>query len=163
MQEIIRLNIDDLNPEKKEVLRNQGILSESNLDDTIEMILESALNEYMDLIEPLGMTKPVSKDDFAEIYYGEGLNEEPSPAGDIFPKAYRMALFAVTLGKKINQRIAKLFDKNDFASASMLDSVASAGADKAADILEGMYRGEIMKDYPKPDELGVLRYSPGYT
>ncbi len=162
MQEIIKLNIDDLYPEEYEILRNQGILSESDIDDTIKEILGTALDEYMNLIEPAGMIKPVSKDDFAEIYYGEGLNEKPNPVGDIFPRGYRMALFAVTLGKKINQRIAKLFEENDFASASMLDSVASAGADKAADVLERMYREEIMREYPKPDTLGVLRYSPGY-
>jgi hypothetical protein len=162
MQEIIELNIDDLNPEKREILCNQGILSEDDIDETVEAILEEAVDQYRNLAEPAAMMKPVSKDDFADIYYGEGLNEDPSPVGDIFPRAYRMVLFAVTLGKNITGRIAKLFDENDFAEASMLDSVASAGADKAADVLESIYRDEIMKEYPGPDSAGVLRYSPGY-
>jgi len=62
----------------------------------------------------------------------------------------------------IGDEIQRRFSANDFAVASMLDSVASAAADKLAELVERHFRETLDKRGRLASEGAVLRYSPGY-
>ncbi|MBD3218906.1 MAG: hypothetical protein GF310_11565 [candidate division Zixibacteria bacterium] len=162
MTEIIRIKIEDIIPEQKEVLLNQGITSDVVLEDKIQNILDQAMKEFRSLAEPSGIIKDIPKEDFARIYIGEGMNEGPTPVADVYPGADYLALFAVTLGERISDRINHCFKTNLFAEGCMLDAAASAGADHGAEILQRRYEKQLSDKYDDISKIGALRYSPGY-
>ncbi|MCK4655215.1 MAG: hypothetical protein KAU01_12305, partial [Candidatus Cloacimonetes bacterium] len=86
---------------------------------------------------------------------GEGTNSAETPVKRIFPKADGLALFALTMGKKVSEKIETLFKENDFALGSMLDNIASLAADKAVKKLETIFSDHFPNTY-------ALSYSPGY-
>ncbi len=162
MTEIIKFDINDIIPEREEVLRNQGIIPGAVLEDKIRDLLEQSMQDFRTLAEPIGIIKEISTDDFGWIYNGEGLNEKHTPVADIFPKANCTALFAVTLGQKISDEIDQRFKTNNFAEGCMLDAAASAGADQAAKIMQKVYEQKIAERFDDFGVIGVVRYSPGY-
>ena len=162
MTEIIKFDINDIIPEREEVLRNQGIIPGAVIEDKIRDLLEQAMQEFQSLAEPVGIMKEVLIGDFKDIYKGEGLNDERTPVADIFPKADCMALFAVTLSQKISDEIDQRFNTNNFAEGCMLDAAASAGADQAAEIMQKMYEQIIAERFDDFAAIGLVRYSPGY-
>ncbi len=162
MTEIIKIDIENIIPEQKEVLLNQGITSDVVLEEKIQKILDQAIEEYRSLAEPSGIIKDITKEDFARIYNGEDMNEERTPVADVYPGADYLALFAVTLGERISDRINNCFKTNLFAEGCMLDAAASAGADRGAEILQRRYEKRLTDKYDDISKIGVLRYSPGY-
>jgi hypothetical protein len=109
----------------------------------------------------VGIVVDISLDEFAAVYRGEGRNAPQTPLEEIFPRATRLALFAVTLGEPICSRIAALFAGRDFALASMLDAAASVATERAGDVLERLFQDRLLAD-PATAGQHLLRYSPGY-
>ena len=72
-------------------------------------------------------------------------------------EAVSLALFAVTLGVQISERISALFDAGEFAEGYILDQVASFAADELADIAARRFQTDSARS-----DLAVLPYSPGY-
>lgn len=105
-------------------------------------------------VEPKGKIEEISISEFAQIFQGDGENDENAPVQHIFPLAEYMALFAFTLGRNISDTITELFSNKDFALAYMLDSIASASADKASSIAERRINVD--------GSSKTLLYSPGY-
>jgi len=108
------------------------------------------------------MIHEISINEFANIYEGEGNNEGDAPLKSIFPAANNLALFAVTMGSRISEKIESLFKSNDFALASMLDTVASLAADSSTELLEAYFLNKLSNKYPTNNDSIVLSYSPGY-
>jgi len=162
MEKIISYKSSEVMPGTASVLAGQGILSESDLDDRIRGILDQEVLLYQELAQPMGIIKTISCDDFADIYKGEGLNEIPSPVADIYPQANYLALFAVTVGESVSTKITELFEVNNFAEGSMLDSVASESADLTAELIERNYAQYLLQNNSLSLDDAVLRYSPGY-
>ncbi len=160
--EILRYNADDVQPIRAAVFENQGIPIEGQPREEIEAIYASAMERLSEVASPAGIYSEISKTDFETVYHGEGMNEPRTPVGDIFPQATDLALFCVTLGPRIGEEIRRRFSSNDFAVASMLDSVASAAADRLADLVQDHYCDALDKSERKTAGTGVLRYSPGY-
>jgi hypothetical protein len=94
---------------------------------------------------------------FESIYQGEGLNERTTPLDTMYKRADSLALFVVTIGQEVSQKIDELFKKHEYAHAGMLDAFASAGAENVADIVEMHYARRLTND-----DAMVMRYSPGY-
>ena len=162
MQKIFEFKSSQVGPDTKSILAGQGILSRSDADDRIMEILDQALEKFAELAHPVGMLKTISGDDFAEIYEGEGMNETPSPIGGIYPRAKALALFAVTVGPALSSEITALFNVNNFALGSMLDSVASESADLTAQLVEDEFTNYLNDSKTITLSDAVLRYSPGY-
>jgi len=162
MSEIVKIDFERIMPRREKVLQHQGIPANAAPSDKIIEIYNAAREHYRRLGEPCGIWVEISKDDFAEIYNGEGKNEDTTPVGDIFPHAERLALFAVTLGETVSRKINSLMAENDFAEGSMLDSVASEGAELAADYLQDYFMDGYLKKVNYGSDVKILRYSPGY-
>jgi len=148
-------------PERKDVLMLQGISSASKISSNIINLFEQAIEIFAELAQPVGMIAEIEKDDFGVVYAGEGRNEILTPVAEIYQKADRLALFAATVGQGLHDKINGLFVNKDFALGSMLDSVASAGVEKSADVLETYYLDKIMVGR-KRNNIALMRYSPGY-
>ena len=162
MTEVLTFSSQDVAPERDAVLDSQGIPAGTPLAKETEALYIAALDVLSEIAEPAGILLEVSKSDFAAVYEGEGLNEPSTPVGDIFDRGGDLALFAVTLGDRVSREIEERFKGNDFAVGCMLDSAASAAADKAAEAAEDRYFDILSRSGRITPATRVLRYSPGY-
>lgn len=162
MKEVLEFSQSDLALDMDAVFENQGIPPGATVSPQINRLYGQAADLLVETASPAGILCEISRSEFGMVYSGEGRNEPETPVGDIFARADRLALFAITLGAEAGAEIARLFNVNDFALACMLDSAASVAADQIADLVERRYRDALRLDDWRPDDGGVLRYSPGY-
>ncbi|MCP4251386.1 MAG: hypothetical protein GY778_30490 [bacterium] len=162
MTEILNLSTRQVTPERTVVFEHLGIPPERAVSDSVAALYVSALDIFADLLAPAGKLQEVSRDEFADVYAGQGGNDAHTPVGEIYPQARWLALFAVTVGQAICDEITRRFADNDPALGCMLDSLASVGADLAAEQAEARYRQMLADTGDAGPDTGVLRYSPGY-
>ncbi len=162
MTVILNLTADEIMPESTALLQRQGASADGKVPLRLDGLCHAALQLFRDVAEPTGIVEEIDRDEFSSIFRGEGQNEPSTPVGDIFPRADRLALFAVTLGTRITQEIGNRFESNDLAVAALLDEAASMATDRAAEFAERRF-GELVAD---AGDIGrgmtALRYSPGY-
>lgn len=162
MTEILTFSSAEVTPDRNAVFENQGIPPNTAVCEEIEGLYTKAVEILLETIAPAGVLGEMSKSDFQIVYPGEGRNEPTTPVADIYVRADHLALFAVTLGERIGREIDRCFKSNDFALASMLDSAASAAADKTAELAQRRF-GEVLSERGFiTATTGILRYSPGY-
>ncbi len=162
MIEPIELKIDGITPLPEEVLLLQGIPKDAVVKDRINYLIEEAIDYFLAEAAPACIIKEISKNDFAYVFEGEGKNDDEAPLKDIYPQAYHISLFALTIGSGISKRITELFNKNDFPLGSMLDAVASISADKSVEMLEKHITFKLIEKQSVKQNSMVLSYSPGY-
>jgi len=162
MMRIVELKVEDTVPDGQAVLGALGVPPDRDPGDAVVSVLEEALAEFGRLAGPMGITKHVSTDEFARVYDGQGDNESPSPLEEIFPRAERLTLFAVTLGPALSSRVPVLFDEGRLALGTTLDAAASEGAELAADRLERVVMTDLLSESLIETSWRTLRYSPGY-
>jgi hypothetical protein len=156
-------------PEADAVLREQGIPPE-RVDGRIVEALAESLRLFMKLAEPAGITAEVTKDEFGRIFRGAGRNAPDNPLKTIYPRAQRLALFAVTVGPKPERLVARLFKEGKFELGYLLDAVASSAADRLAALMQQAYEDEVRSQKSGLLQSAILnlkseialRYSPGY-
>ncbi|MBM3318473.1 MAG: hypothetical protein FJY75_11540, partial [Candidatus Eisenbacteria bacterium] len=125
-------------------------------------LIDRALAIAAESFAPVGLWRELSAAEFAAVYAGEGGSAPRSPLAEIHPRAAHRALFAVTLGPEVGERVALLFAAREFAMAAALDAAASLGAEAAADRLEEAYRARLETRGDPVAGMRFLRYSPGY-
>jgi len=160
--EFVKLGIEEILPSIEDILRGQGIPKGFFIKDNIKILVEKSLDLFIAEATPSCIIQEISKDDFYEIFIGEGNNEEGAPLEKIYPQADHLILFAITMGSMVSNRIAELFDNNDFALASMLDTTASCSTDKSVDFLEKRITEGLIDKKLITNNSMVLSYSPGY-
>lgn len=162
MTRIISLEAIKLAPTRDTVLRTQGIPEGHQVSDQVEGLVEKAVALYGSLSQPRGVLSDIPVDDFQEVYEGDGQNEVPAPLPEIAGNAERLALFAVTLGEPVSQKINELFRTNDAALGCMLDGIASERAETAATLLGRTFLESLLQNGEADSGTRVLPYSPGY-
>jgi hypothetical protein len=162
MRHIIKISIDDVKPNRNDILKAQGMPPGKEPSPNVAPLLNQAMEFFMQFSQPISVISEISIPEFQTVYNGEGLNERRTPLDEIFRRADNLALFALTLGEEVSQRIDALFKSNDFVLGTILDSIASVGADKAADVIEDLFFSVLAKKVQPGPETSVLRYSPGY-
>jgi hypothetical protein len=162
MREIIDIPVSDINPGRDDVLKSHGIPTGKKPPPVVEELFHRGMEVFLEFTQPSGIILDLSIPEFAVVYDGEGLNENKTPLDEIYKKAEALALFAVTLGEKVSEKIDGFFKKNEFALGSMLDSIASAGAEKAADFVEKCYSDLLSNRGEFIPSKGIMRFSPGY-
>ena len=162
MRKTLEIQLDEARPNQDSVLETQGIPPGAELTEEVKALLKRATDLFLELSRPRAVIADVSIPEFEVVYKGKGLNEADTPLDVVFRKADGLALFAVTAGEKVTEKINELFQANDFALGSMLDSVASAWTDKAADRVENVYFDLLSEQGKITRSKGVLRFSPGY-
>jgi hypothetical protein len=162
MREIVKIPAEKIIPARDNVLETQCIPPGERLSEEVELLLKRGMEMLGQFSQAKVVMTSTSLPEFEVVYYGEGLNEEKAPLGEIIKKANELALFAVTLGSRITDEIDELFKTNEFALGSMLDSVASAATDKAADIVENNFLDYLSGKSQIGSSKAILRFSPGY-
>jgi hypothetical protein len=143
-------------PSREAVLALQGIPPRGASARTDEL-LDRALAIHLERAEPRAIVDAITREEFAQVYRGAGRNAPQTPLESIVPRADGLALFVATVGAPVASRIRELFAANEPALAAMLDSVASAAADRLADLLAARAAATRTSD-----RVRVLAYSPGY-
>ncbi len=162
MPVIIPLNILEVIPDKKAVLRQQGVPDNFNVRNTLLSLAADSIEIFKDNAKPSALLSEVSVIDFESVFIGEGQNADDCPIKKIFPQADKLALFVLTMGEHISRKIERLFIENDFAFASMLDAAASLAADRSTEILAQYFYKYLKENNPAAKSSAVLSYSPGY-
>lgn len=162
MREIIEISIDDVRPDRDDVLKAQGIPPGRASSENITTLLRRTTELFLESCEPAGIISEISIPEFEIIYPGEGLNEKETPLDRVFRRADTLALFAVTSGQKVTEKIDELFAAREFALGAMLDSFASVGTDKAADFAERYFFRWLIDRGKIASAKAASIYSPGY-
>lgn len=162
MTDVVSISASDVHPDREIALEYQGIPPGQAVPPHIQQLYDSALEAVLEAAEPQAVVCEISRDEFAQVFEGEGNNAPRTPVGDIFPLAEHLFLFAVTLGDQVSNVIRRCFKHNDFAAGSMVDAVASVAADTSADMIERRIAEDLRAAGRATADTGVLRYSPGY-
>ncbi len=123
------IHLNDIIPASKDVMNHQGIPEDSVIPDHIISLFEDAVLVFKEMAKPVAIIIKVTVKEFDDIFEGEKKNEDQAPLENIYPHSDNHFLFVLTIGGEIVDTISDLFNKNDFAPAAMLDSVASMTAD----------------------------------
>jgi hypothetical protein len=159
---IIPFDPAEVMPSPEAVFDHQGIPAGAEIPERIAAIHAEASDLFAEVCGPAGMMLEIDVPDFQSILIGESRNADDVLVAGIYPEADHLALFAATMGQGVSDRIEALFATNEFALGSMLDSVASQAADRAAEELEKRYREELNERGLITIDHFVLGYSPGY-
>jgi hypothetical protein len=162
LREVLHLSAAATPPSGEIILKRQEIPPDADLPERTSRLIEQARELYATLAEPRGMFAEIGREEFAELYRGEGENADETPLELIFPRADRLALFAATMGGAVSNKIGELFSENDPALAFMLDSIASDRAELAAELMGRHYLDRLVCAGSALSPTGVLAYSPGY-
>jgi hypothetical protein len=161
MARAVPIPVEETLPDARAMMESQGIPPGAASEKRTEDLARGALEAYRLKSRPAGIMAPISREEFGEIFEGDGRNHAESPVGPIAARADSLALFAVTLGEGIGAEISRLFREGDFAEGWMLDVAASEGAERAAQLLEERFRRGLIEGRGD-SRRGVLRFSPGY-
>ena len=123
----------------------------------VQSIIDRSREVFVDGAWPHGLFQSLAVTDFDQIYRGRGDNDDDTPLEHIVDEAASLALFAVTLGEEVSERISVLFDAGELAEGYILDQVASFAADELAQIAGRRFQAASARD-----DMAVLPYSPGY-
>lgn len=162
MAHIVTIALEDAIPTLEAVLHAQSVPTPAQEDETLRDLSEQGIAIFRDLAKPVGIRAPVTQSEFETIYHGAGANDSITLLPPITQAADHMALYCVTLGHAVCDRIAELFDESSFALASMLDSTASVGAELASDVVLQEFERQLDLDDEGDDRTGVMPFSPGY-
>jgi hypothetical protein len=162
MRKIIEIAAEQIRPDRETILETQGIPPGGMLAGELELLLEKAMEVFVQCSRPVSLISTLSASEFQAVYRGEGLNEKKTPLDDISGAADGLALFAVTVGETVTGQIKELFDAKEFALGSMLDSAASAGTEKAADFVQSHFFNLQLEQGKISGDKSVMRFSPGY-
>lgn len=162
MSEIFKLEIQDILPEKSNVLGNLGYGPDRQISEPLTMSLNEAMDLFGQTARPTGILKEITAGNFANVFEGEGRNDPQALLQDIYPEAEKLALFVLTLGGRLTDTIQSRFAENDFLTATVLDAIASAAADEAITVIETNFQDQSKNQSAFGENFTVLAYSPGY-
>lgn len=162
MREIIEVSAGDAQPTEQDVFTFQGIPANKKPSTATTQLFRETKKIFAAYAQCTGIIADIPILAFEILYAGEGMNETATPLDAVFRKADNLALFAVTIGEAVSQKIDHFFKTHEYALAGMLDAFASAGAEKVADSVQDHYRKRLVHKKIATAHTVVLRYSPGY-
>jgi hypothetical protein len=162
MRRIIKISRSETVPSQTDTFLLQGIPRHKRPPKKIASLFGEAERIFREHAEPGGIVADISKSEFTKVYKGESRNEKRTPVAEIAERADYLALFVVTIGQAINDKINELFKHEELTLGIMLDAVASAAAEMAADAVERNYLERLREEYRVANSAALLRYCPGY-
>jgi hypothetical protein len=124
----------------------------------LQSIIGSSQEIFLSAARPRGLFQTIELEEFDSIYFGDGGNDDDTPLEHVVEDAQSLALFAVTLGGEVSDRISGFFDGGNLAEGYILDQLASLAADELAQVAARRLRAAQESG---PD-TSILPYSPGY-
>jgi len=162
MRTTVEISIDDVLPDREAVFAHQGIPAGAEVSERISALYIDAVGAFSESACPLGIVREIDRTAFEMVFAGDGKNADDPVPGFVSADSRHLALFAVTLGAAISEKIDDLFARSDFAIASMVDSIASRAADRASAALAALHHAQLIDLDLATDDDVVLGYSPGY-
>jgi hypothetical protein len=159
---MIRLSVDEIMPEREEVLENQGMAGRTNIPVRILSLLDSALELFRQLAQPRGVMEDWPVAGFKTIYDGNGLNSPECPVPPIVEKADGLALFAATMGSALADKSSELFIKGGAALGYMLDAVNSVGSEQLGRKMCRRFLELLPEELRRSKQIKVQYYCPGH-
>ncbi len=161
MRRVIRLTAPEIRPLASDVLRHQGMPPGAAVSPRLRALLVTAKAAFDELVAPVAVFEEVSRDEFASVFAGVGLNEPATPLAEIVPRSDGLALFAATIGPGLERATRRRLEEDDAALACTLDAFASAAAERLSELVARQYLATLgLSEGPAP--IRVLAYSPGY-
>jgi hypothetical protein len=157
LREIFETDSNELLMAIDDLARGLEARNGSPSEASVNSIVERSREVFIDSVRAIGLYQPLSIEEFEEVYRGDGDNDSDTPLEHVVEEAVSLALFAVTLGEEISDRIAAHFEAGELADGYILDQVASFAADELASIAGRRFQGD-----DSHNDLAVLPYSPGY-
>lgn len=162
MSERLQVAPDEVAPAIADILHRQGLPADAVVNDRIKGLVGTSLGIFLSEAHPRCISRDVSTGGFDQIFRGEDRNEEDAPLKTIYPRADCLVLFALTMGNELGQRIENFLKSNDFALASMLDTVASLAVENVVALLERRVAQRRAGEDGAANGGVALNYSPGY-
>jgi hypothetical protein len=162
MRSVLIFDPDEAMPPEAEVLRAQALPDRSELPVRVRSALDDAFEEFRRLAAPVGLVEDLPGEDFMALYQGEGCNPPDSPLPEVVRRAEAMGLYAATVGEPTCRRVCELFAAHDVALGYLLDTIASAAADRLSHLLAERFGARLVEGGLSPEVASVLPYSPGY-
>jgi len=158
VREVFEVRPIDLLRSVAEAIRGLEPGDESPAAPQVRSSIDRAREIFIDTARPQALFEAIAAADFDLVYRGDGGNEENTPLEQVLEDAVSLALFAVTLGGEVSNRISGLFDAGELAEGYILDQMASFAADELAQIVARQFQAES----GAAPGVAVLPYSPGY-
>jgi hypothetical protein len=158
MKQKVVIDKNNITPHSDDVFNLLGIPSGKADESTRELFAE-AMAIYSDIVIPEGIFLEITNNQLTTVINGIGNTESECPFYEIFEEGNSQILFAVTTGFELTDKIAGLFEKDDYAVASMLDAIASTATENASNYLESEYNNLLIN---KNSEQITMQFSPGY-
>jgi Vitamin B12 dependent methionine synthase, activation domain len=158
----VHIPLDRIIPSHGEILHAQGIPRTTLVRENIRSLVGKSLVIFSAEAHPRCVASDIGREEFDDIFPGEGFNDPEAPLKQIYPRADRLALFALTIGEKVSRSITEYFQTNDFALGSILDAVASLAAERSVEYLEEFFAAECATNSDAASGRVALNYSPGY-
>jgi hypothetical protein len=131
--------------------------ADSPMAERVSSLVGEAGEAFVAAARPRGLWQRISRAAFEEVLHADGASEPATPLAQVIEDAAELALFAVTLGDAIAQRVAHLFAAGDLAGGYILDQIASQAADELAQRAARLFEAAA----PRAGSA-ALPYSPGY-
>lgn len=172
MRVVFDIALADTTPAVAAVLAAQGIPSASAASGQPDpaydparrarsrQLAQQALSLYCEQAAPRGLFDELTSAEFEPLLTAHAAGN--NPLRHIYPDASALALYAVTIGEPVSELIDRLFEADDYALASMLDSVASQAAELAGQALKAQWRAHLLTTRRLQPSTGIMEFSPGY-
>ena len=151
----------DILPAEALFWEKQGYTGESHIPEKISDFYRESLDIFEQRCEAKALLKSCSTEEALLLFHGLDRNEPDNPIEPIIASAGNLGIFTATIGDEISIRIDRLFEKNEFLIAFMLDSLASMAVDRLVVHCEHYFQENLSNENQNPENR-VLSYSPGY-
>jgi len=162
MRRIVSLSVDEIMPDRNEVLEDQGMAGRANIPAKILSLLDSALDLFKQLAEPQGLMQDLPVSGFKAIYDGNGSNSPECPVPPIVAQADGLALFAATMGSALAAKSRELFTKGGASLGYMLDAVNTVGSEQLGRQMCQRFLEFLPEDLRRAKQIKVQYYCPGH-
>ncbi len=144
--------------EKEEVLKSLGYYrkKKSILSPSIDALIKGEMKKAKGLISGKGIyvILPVESKSKDEIVL-KNISLKGEAIARAMAKAKEIALFVDTIGPALETEVNRLYQKDEYTKATILDTIGSVAADEGAEYLDSII-------VEKAKKRSTPRFSPGY-
>lgn len=161
MRTIVQLGAEEITPTREEVLVSQRMTGRK-VPDRILALLDTAMELFKRLAEPVGIIQEWPIEDFGRVFDGKGLNDPEGPVRIIVPRADAIALFVATLGNALLVKSSELFKQGEAPLGYMLDAVNSSAGERLGKRMGERFVALLPEELRKKKVLVSQYYCPGH-
>ncbi len=144
--------------EKEKVLKELGYYrkKKSVLSPSIDALIEEEMEKARGLVKGRGVyvVLPVESKSKGEIVLKD-ITLKGEAIARAMAEATEIALFVDTIGPALEAEVNRLYQKDEYTKATILDTIGSVAADQGAEYLNSLI-------VEKAKKKGTPRFSPGY-